>query len=671
MAAYDPPPHDYTSRPPQSTANEQGRRYSQLDPRPNRSREHSTARSESVMPEHPRLQTQPIKEAVGNAFQSDVPPELIAQITQSVLNQLKTSGMESSAATPVPPPSAKYPPPPPLQQPMPQSPSTASASSPPMPTRVFTPPSPHKHTDYPSHGSPSSQSGVFPAPTHSPQEPRSPIREPQTSSFYERRTSSPLSQSSESSNARPKGPARLSTMTEETTLEKIWGQLFNEAGRPTPRLGQFLRGLAVHIIEDYEPRQSIVITPDKMIQYYKDVKLADERYPWSTVFDDEHSSISRMYRDLECQHHLVQEHLDERPDIPGLTPVGFQQWATLLIQAHPKEEFERLQKAALAMPINNPDEKKERFPKELSRRLFPGSEDKQVRERIEKAISLHANVDLPLRPNNRETSPKGASHKPSASDASHLPSRRDSTTNGENVAPPYAPSNIERERKPYSRIPESTIDDTNPTPVPPSNPIERERKPYSAQPGGGKQFEDDRKAQESTKTRADSTSVKPQRSESNARVRPVPLNQGPPDSRRGSEMPRPEIPHPQRAPSNAGRHRSPSFSNDYRRSDGDLRGYPPTFQPGSLPTEGFEDEAARRYARDRADRARRQAEEDGRSYGESPSSRRYDRGVDINGPAPHRGSYLSNNEEDYYRPSGRAPGNGYDYQQPYGGPVYR
>ncbi|KAL9036626.1 MAG: hypothetical protein Q9180_004191 [Flavoplaca navasiana] len=670
MADYNSETYDYTTRQPHPTLNDPRRRHSQLDPQPPRPREHSTARSESAMPENVRVQPQPINEAVGNAFQSDVPPELIAQITQNVLNQLKTSGIESSA-TPVPPPSqTKYPPPPPVQQPVPQTPSTVSASSPPMPTRVFTPPSPQKHSDYPHHGSPSSQSGGFPAPTHSPQEPRSPVRESQTSSFYERRTSSPLSQSSESSNTRPKGPVRLSTMTEETTLEKIWGQLFNEEGRPTPRLGQFLRGLAVHIIEDYEPRQSIVITPDKMVQYYKDVKLADELYPWSTVFDDEHSSISRMYRDLECQHHLVQEHFGERPDIPGLTPLGFQKWVTLLIQAHPKEEFERLQKAALGMPVNNPDDKKERFPKELSRRLFPGSEDKQVRERIEKAISLHANVDLPLRPNQRETSPKVGSHMPSVSDT-HMPSRRDSNVNGENVPPPYAPSNIERERKPYSSIPESAIDDTNPTPVPPSNPIERERKPYSAQPGGGKQFEEEHKGREGSKARADSTSVRPQRSESNARVRPVPLSQAQPDFRRPSEVPKPEVHHHHRAPSNAGRRRSPSFSTDYRRSDGDLRGYPPPLQPGSLPAEGFEDEAARRYARDRAERARRQADEDARSYGESPSSRRYDRGIDIKGPPPPRGSYLSNNEEDYYRPGGRAPGNGYDFQQPYGGPVYR
>lgn len=188
----------------------------------------------------------------------------------------------------------------------------------------------------------------------------------------------------------------------------------------------------------------------------------------TAVFDDEHSSISRMYRDLECQHHLVQEHFDERPDIPGLTPVGFQRWMTLLIQAHPNEEFERLQKAVLAMPINNPDDKKERFPKELSRRLFPGSGDGQVCERIEKAITLHANVDLQKRSKNRELSPKPASHKSSVAEAPYAPSstsRKESNVNGDNAPPPYAPSNIERERKPYASIPtESAIDDTNPAP---------------------------------------------------------------------------------------------------------------------------------------------------------------------------------------------------------------
>ncbi|KAL8940530.1 MAG: hypothetical protein Q9211_002233 [Gyalolechia sp. 1 TL-2023] len=615
------------------------------------------------MPERARVKPQPINDAVGSAFTDDVPPELIAKITESVLKQLKTSGIESSA-TPVPPPQAQYPPPPPVQQPIPQSPSTVSGSSPPMPTRVFTPPSPPKQTDFPHPASPRPQSGGLPGAAQSPQEPRSPVREAQSTNFHDRRTSSPLSQTSEPGHKRPKGPARLSTAKEVTTLERIWGQLFDEEGRPTPRLGQFLRGLAVHLIEDYKPSDSIVITPEKMVRYYQDVKLSDELYPWSAVFDDEQSSISRLYRDLECQHHLVQEHFDEKPDIPGLTPVGFERWVTLLILAHPDEEFERLQKAVLTMPINNPDDKKQRFPKELSRRLFPGSGDRKVRERLERVISLHASVDLPKRSSDREPSPAPPTHKPNNNQFPPAAGRKESSANGDNVPPPFVPSNIERERKPYSSIPtESAIDDTNPTPIPSSQPLERERKPYSSMPGGGKQFEDDLKAQ-SSKPRSDSA----------ARARPIPLTGQPqPNVPWPTEMPKHDMNHHRRAPSNARRHRSPSFSNDGRRSDGDLRGYPSTFQPGSLPTAESFDEEGRRYARDPAERARRQADEDTRSYGESPNARaRYDRGgIDTNGAVPHRPSYYSNNEEDYYRQSGRPAGNGYDYTQPYGGPMYR
>ena len=139
------------------------------------------------------------------------------------------------------------------------------------------------------------------------------------------------------------------------------------------------------------------VRPLQMQDHYAKLNLA--------VFDDEHSSISRMYRDLECQHHLVQEKYDERPDIPGLTPVGFERWVTLLIQAHPDEEFGRLQKAVLDMPICNPDDRKERFPKELSRRLFPGHEDRKIRERLEDSISEHAAIELPRRPSREEPPP--------------------------------------------------------------------------------------------------------------------------------------------------------------------------------------------------------------------------------------------------------------------------
>ena len=404
-----------------------------------------------------------------------------------------------------------------------------------------------------------------------------------------------------------------------------------------------------------------------------------------------------MYRDLECSHHLVQERYDDRPDIPGLTPIGFERWVTLLIQAHPELEFERLQKTVLEMPISNPDDKKERFPKEISRRLFPGHEDRRIRDRIEDAISKHAAVDLPRRPDGEEshtqsqpdTSPVRTAnydlpnHKAFTADS--IPQK--ASTAEQNYAPhrpsvsfdlpPSSGPSIERERKPYSNIPtDSAIDDTNPPMPPPSNPIsiERERKPYSAAPGGSKNYEDESR-RESTRPRSESVAApipKPSRSDSSARSRPIPIN-----ATRPMEIPKPEL-HHHRAPSNAGRRRrSPSFSrgttNDFRRSESDIKGYQPnSYQPSASvpggippPEPVFDESETRKYfeknARDRAERARRQADDDARNYGESP--RRHD------APAPRRVDYMS--DEDYHRAGGRSNGNGYDYAQPHGGYVYR
>jgi len=206
-----------------------------------------------TMPEHNRYgPPQKVDEAVTSAFSqastesaSQIPPEVIEQITQSVIKQLQSGGLDGS--TPVPPPQSRFSPPP--QQPVPLSPSTASGTSQNMPNRVFTPPSPFKHSDYPDHASPShSQSG------HLPAGPRSPVEHKSSHFSPPRRSPSPQSYASDSSDkpyTRPKGPSRLSTSTEETTLEKIWGQLFDEDSHPTVRLGQFLRGLAIHIVRYY------------------------------------------------------------------------------------------------------------------------------------------------------------------------------------------------------------------------------------------------------------------------------------------------------------------------------------------------------------------------------------------------------------------------------------
>ena len=173
----------------------------------------------------------------GNGVSNHLPPELINQITQSVIKQLQTGGLD--AKIPLRPSQNSFlPPPHPQPQPIPQSPSNAPGTPPTMPHRIYDPPSPHHPAVYPSHTSPQSES-------------RCPGGEQKTTRSTRRRSSPPSSQGSETSEryfTRPKGSSRLSTDEGITTLERIWGPLFDEEGRPTLKLRQLLRGLAVHIV---------------------------------------------------------------------------------------------------------------------------------------------------------------------------------------------------------------------------------------------------------------------------------------------------------------------------------------------------------------------------------------------------------------------------------------
>jgi len=62
----------------------------------------------------------------------------------------------------------------------------------------------------------------------------------------------PTSESNDEYSSTPRCTSRLSTSEatseETTTLEKIWGSLFDKDGQPTTRLSQLLRGLAMHIV---------------------------------------------------------------------------------------------------------------------------------------------------------------------------------------------------------------------------------------------------------------------------------------------------------------------------------------------------------------------------------------------------------------------------------------
>lgn len=254
---------------------------------------------------------------------------------------------------------------------------------------------------------------------------------------------------------------------EATTLEKIWQPLF-ENGRPTIRLSQFLRGLAMHIIDEFEPKGSLVVTPSKMMQFFNDNKVAGEHYPWTTIFGGKiaNTSISSMYRKLLCQHHLVQNNYHESPSVPGLTPIGFEKFMTCMIQAHPDTEFQRLAQAVQHMPISNADNKTERFPKQLSRRLLPAESNRQAEQRLISSL-IHEPELVP-------------------------PEREQLAMPRPPPEPPLQNYIPERERNPYSHSQQTNaIYDDDEDVSPPAVPIERERKPYFAKEGTGKKYDNE------------------------------------------------------------------------------------------------------------------------------------------------------------------------------------
>ncbi|KAH6619033.1 hypothetical protein C7974DRAFT_40662 [Boeremia exigua] len=491
-------------------------------PHRGRSRASSSAASDGL----PQPAQQPLKSAIGNAFeQSDaartVDPELIAQIAaevkKSVLDEIKQSGLAGTApAQPGPPPPQHIPP----------SPDSTSAS---FPKRdVYTPPSPyyqdtpgqHSAHSLPRDSSLDGSTDNLPTPRHTSS---APIDIPRKDQGPERPAPAP----------------RMAT-DDFTPIEKMWQRLFDPEGQPLPRLGEFLRGLAMHLIDDYEPKRSLVISPAKMLRFYEDVKVPDEIYPWRTIFGElSYPALSKVYQSMRCQHHLIQEHPADAPYIPALTPQGFQEWMTAMITAYPDNEYERMSKAVLDMPISNADNIKERFPKELPRRMFPRSENVHAQQRC--AASLSAEGAGPLR--------KAPTFPPP-------PPKVDASAAG---------PTLERERSPYGGQPDAKSPEPEDEHGTGFVPIERERKPYSATPNAGKVYDD-----LSQSTHSDTTPAPSQRRRAQS------------TANQSQWAPPPSDPYDQQPRSNTRRTRSPSFSNYGTYSDGNINDVPSSYYASNL-----------------------------------------------------------------------------------------
>ncbi|KAM4066845.1 hydroxyproline-rich glycoprotein DZ-HRGP [Hirsutella rhossiliensis] len=196
--------------------------------------------------------------------------------------------------------------------------------------------------------------------------------------------------------ARSDSAAKTNSVPELSVVDLQWGRLFTGCGEPTTRLRQVLRGLANYINAEYEPKNSVVITPGKLYTFYKRCQLDVELYPFQVIFDCSSRKPMRclelFYQDLRCEYHLVQGESRDRPYIPALTSDGFVNWMSAFIQASPDAEAKRLDGIMAALPIEAdseaPNEKPERLPKQLSRHLFPSRPHERTCQYVSNALKV-------------------------------------------------------------------------------------------------------------------------------------------------------------------------------------------------------------------------------------------------------------------------------------------
>ncbi|CZR52996.1 uncharacterized protein PAC_02874 [Phialocephala subalpina] len=512
--------------------------------------------SSSTPKRSPTTKYDKMASTAGPSALEGVSPDLIAAITEKVKKELlehlkQTGNLEEQTRAP------------PMQR-DPSSKSSSTSSPPPNSRRVYTPPSPQVR-----------QSNAMPAESmRSP--PSSPLEKPGVR-FSDRGYSS-----------RPPAGNRTYSTMELSTIDQKWRRLFESDGTPTKRLGEFLRGLANHIIEDFSPKKSIVVMPSKMAEYYSSHALDNEVQPLLSMFragTNEH--ISRLYQDLGCEHHLIQEDSRSAPVIPSLTPVGFAQWMTIQILAYPDQESKRLDNVVLAIPIDADGElvdgKPERLPKQISRYLLPDKADPKSKKLVEEAIGNFLD-DLGSGPRRKAsiTSPPPLSRHSSTSQTRTRPVPVE--IHQAKTSPTTAkPNPLERERKPYSSTPAASESSTNEEPIK----IERDRAPYTAKEGSGKTYAEptsrpgranSTSTRNTTRTQPENTEPRHHRAPSNSdRYMPPPRSR----PRRTSSPPLKSFSH-----STPNDIHNPKYGPDPSSSSSSFTNQSQSFNPGSYGSTG-------------------------------------------------------------------------------------
>jgi hypothetical protein len=171
------------------------------------------------------------------------------------------------------------------------------------------------------------------------------------------------------------------------------------------------------------------------------------------------------------------------------------------IQASPTAEFERLASTVQNWPVSNADERKERWPKELSRRLFPANGTEVARRQIGDALTrVGITVKSPRMP-----PPPPQTGYATAAQPNYSSSAPQTTSSVPRSAPPPNNNvrqpdlaNLARNRNSYVQPvgPDSIFDTESVSSFSSEDEdpkinvkLERERKPYTAKEGTGKVYD--------------------------------------------------------------------------------------------------------------------------------------------------------------------------------------
>ncbi|KAK4190239.1 hypothetical protein QBC35DRAFT_491112 [Podospora australis] len=206
-----------------------------------------------------------------------------------------------------------------------------------------------------------------------------------------------------------------------SAVDSKWGVLFDERG-PTKRWDQVIKGLGQYVMDEFLPKNTLLVTPEKLKVFYSSYKLNPEEFPLIDVFKNGSANmadkLANLYQQLNCEYYLVPSKPRDRPTEPGLTLDGWSKWMTIFLQSYPSEEAKRFEKVVVDLPINAEsllDGKLERLPRQISRHLLPGKVDVSSRMKFDQAMrtAVEAMQLVPL--SGRVAPPSPTERRPSQS----------------------------------------------------------------------------------------------------------------------------------------------------------------------------------------------------------------------------------------------------------------